>query len=171
MALPFIGEIKMFGGNFAPLGWMFCSGQTMPISGNDALFSLIGTTYGGDGQTTFRLPDLQSRFPIHQGQGPGLSNYFLGQASGVESVTVTSQQLGAHTHAVGASTAAGDAKSPANAVFATAPANIYGSTASPASMHPSTISVSGGNQPHENMPPYACVNFIIATEGIYPTLP
>ena len=164
-----MGEIRMFAGNFAPVGWFLCQGQTLSIAQFEVLFILIGTTYGGDGQNTFNLPDLQGRFPIHQGTGPGLSTYVLGQEAGVEAVTLTQQQIGAHTHLVGASSAAGNSNSPANAVFATATTNIYGPPSPATVMNPNTVSPAGGNQPHDNMQPFLCINFIIAWQGIFPS--
>src|SRR3712207_483459 len=120
---PYIGEIRMFGGNFAPVGWAFCEGQTLPISENDALFTLIGTTYGGDGEETFNLPDLQGRIPVHQGTGPGLSSYVIGEAAGVESVTLTTQQIPVHNHAFIASTATGTQNTPVNNMVASSASN------------------------------------------------
>jgi microcystin-dependent protein len=173
MAQPFVGEIRMFGGNFAPAGWMFCNGALIPISENDVLFTLIGTTYGGDGQETFALPNLQSRIPIHTGSGPDGTNYTLGQAAGTESVTLTVQQLPSHTHQALASSA-GQVQSPSNAVLATATSaqtgiRIYNTTTPDTALHPSTISPFGGSQPHDNCQPYLCISFIISMFGVYPT--
>ena len=166
MSNPFIGEIRMFGGNFAPAGWAFCSGQLMPISQNDALFQLIGTTYGGDGQETFGIPDFQGRIPIHQGP-----SFAIGQKSGTESVTVTTNQLPSHTHVALAQTAAGS-QGPANGVWAaTASAQIY-ATAAPtagANFNAQAIGISGGSQPHDNMMPFLVVSFIISLFGIFPS--
>ncbi|HVI34994.1 MAG TPA: tail fiber protein [Gaiellales bacterium] len=165
MSDPYIGEIRVFGGNFAPVGWLLCQGQLLPISEFDALFNLIGTTYGGDGQTTFALPDLASRIPYHQGSG-----YVLGQTGGAEQVTLTQQQIPVHTHTANASSANADQPGPAGNVWGAG--TLTGYTASqPANttMNPAALLPAGGNQPHENMPPYVCVNFIIATEGIYPS--
>jgi microcystin-dependent protein len=162
MSNPYIGEIRMFGGNFAPVGWLLCQGQILPISEYDVLFNLIGTTYGGDGQENFALPNLQSRMPVHQGSG-----FVLGQVGGVESVTLTRNQLPVHTHAPVANTAAAGT-SPSNQFWAAYAKTMY-STATPVTpMAGGALSYSGGSQPHENMSPYQVVNFIIATEGIYP---
>src|SRR2546426_10537790 len=125
MSQPYIGEIRMFGGNFAPAGWAFCNGQQMAIDQNTALFQLIGTTYGGDGQTTFALPDLQSRIPIHQGQGSGLSNYTIGQSGGVESVTLTTNQISAHNHPALCSSVGGNSSDPAGGVWTFSDTNQY----------------------------------------------
>ncbi len=166
MGQPYVGEIRMFGGNFAPAGWAFCSGQLIAISENDTLFNLIGTTYGGDGQTTFALPNLQSRLPLHQGTG-----FVIGQAAGVESVTLTTQQIPSHSHVPTCQTAAGS-QGPANGLWAaTAPATtqIYANTAPAAAMNAAAIGSSGGSQPHDNMMPYLVVNFIISLFGIFPT--
>ena len=163
MSTPYIGEIRMFGGNFAPVGWLFCQGQLLPIYQYDTLFNLIGTTYGGDGQSTFALPNLASRLPMHQGSG-----FVLGQMAGVETVTLNRNQLPVHTHQpVGAAVAQG--QSPGNSYWASN-TNLPYSVATPAAaMAPNALSPAGGNQPHENMSPYLAINFIIATEGIYPS--
>ena len=168
MSQPFIGEIRMFAGNFAPVGWAFCQGQLIPISENDALFNLIGTTYGGDGQNTFALPNLQSRFPIHVGPG-----FALGQASGVESVTLTNQQIPAHSHVPTCATAGGVA-SPSGAVLATATSTqadlqIYSTQAPDTQFNASSIASSGGSQPHDNMIPFLVINFIISLFGVFPS--
>ena len=171
MGQPFVGEIRLFAGNFNPAGWAFCNGQLMPISENDILFQLIGTTYGGDGQTTFNLPDLQGRFPLHAGSRNG-SSYVNGQAAGVESVTLTTQQIPQHNHAFLASTDPGSLPSPANNVLgALSPVSIYKpSAAAPSNaMNAQSIGVAGGNQPHDNMHPYLCVSFIISLFGVFPT--
>lgn len=170
MATPFLGQIMMFGGNFAPLGWAFCDGSLLAIAQNDALFALIGTIYGGDGQTTFALPDLRGRVPIHQGQGPGLSSYVMGQKAGTETVTVTTNQLPSHTHALACATGAGNVVSPSNAYFAGDPTNNSGgfNSAGGSAMNAAVISAAGGSQPHENMMPFLAVNFVIALEGIFP---
>jgi microcystin-dependent protein len=169
MATPFIGEIRMFGGNFAPVGWAFCDGQLLAISQNDALFALIGTTYGGDGQTTFGLPDLRGRIPVHQGQGPGLSNYSLGEISGSENVTLTAQQIPAHTHAAQGQSATGNQAAPGGGVWAASAQNQFSANAPGAAMSNAAIGPAGGSQPHDNMAPYQVVNFIIALEGIFPS--
>lgn len=170
MATPFIGEIRMFAGTFAPVGWAFCDGQTLAISQNDALFALIGTTYGGDGQTTFNLPDLRSRLPVHMGQLTGGSNYVQGSPLGVESVTLNTQQMAAHNHAVlgaGAATSV----SPAGAVYAGGQGNLnlYAAAAPNVPMAAGMVQNAGGNQPHDNLMPYLAIRFIIALEGIFPS--
>ena len=171
MSTPFIGEIRMFGGSFAPRSWAFCNGQVLSIAQNTALFSLLGTTYGGDGQTTFSLPDLRSRVPVHRGQGPGLSSYDLGQVGGTETATLLTQQLPAHTHAFAASTgAASPTSEPGGSVTAAASAPLYLETSGPlASMNAQAITNIGGTQPHDNVAPFQCVSFIICLEGIYPS--
>ena len=171
MSTPFIGEIRMFGGNFAPLGWAFCDGQLLSTAQNDALFILIGTTYGGDGVNTFALPDLRGRIPIHMGTGAGLSQRTLGESSGTETVTLTINQLPAHDHQFIGTSSSASAASPASGVVA-APSNIdlYRPTAIPASnMAPNALSQAGGSQPHDNTQSFQCISFIIALEGIYPT--
>ena len=173
MSSPYIGEIRMFGGNFAPAGWAFCNGQLIAISENDTLFNLIGTTYGGDGQQTFALPNLQSRVPIHQGTGPGLPTVVIGQTGGVESVTLTTQQIPVHTHITVGSMSVGSAATPTPGEWlATATAaNItpYGTDAPLTTLNAASISLTGGSQPHENVQPYLCVNFIISLFGIFPS--
>ena len=167
MSTPYIGEIRLFGGNFAPMGWSFCDGQLLPIAQYDALFNLIGTTYGGDGQTTFALPDLRGRLPLHQSSG-----YVVGQQGGVEQVTLTTQQIPGHSHQVAGSAANAATTSPAGNVAATMGAVttfLYGLDAPPSSLAPQSVGVAGGNQPHDNLQPFLCVSFIIALEGIYPT--
>jgi microcystin-dependent protein len=174
MSEAFIGEIRLFAGNFAPRGWQFCEGQILSISQNTALFSILGTTYGGNGTTTFALPDLRGRFPMQPGQGPGLTNRTLGEQGGSENVTLISSQMPAHNHSVGAHNAPGDTFSPEGAVSASAvdasnqPLNIYSTTVT-TTMGPQTVGVAGGSQPHNNMSPYLCLNFIIAIEGIFPS--
>ena len=165
MAQPYIGEIRMFAGNFAPAGWRFCEGQLLPISENQALFNLIGTTYGGDGQSTFALPDLRGRIPLHMG-----NSYTLAETGGVEEVTLTVNQLPAHTHPVPASSGTGYLASPQNAVFAKHRDHKAFVNAMPDQpMQLSMVSAAGGSQPHTNMPPYLCVNFIISLFGLYPS--
>ncbi|MGN6608171.1 MAG: phage tail protein [Jatrophihabitans sp.] len=164
MSTPFIGEIRMFGGNFAPVGWLFCQGQLLPIDQYDALFNLIGTTYGGDGQSTFALPDLQSRVPVHQGSG-----YALGQTGGAEQVQLTASQIPQHTHGLRAASGPGTTASPSNAVWAGSTYDAYSDQTPDTAMSAAAVSYTGGNQPHENMPPFLVINFIIATEGIYPS--
>jgi microcystin-dependent protein len=167
---PFIGEIRMVAFNFPPRGFALCNGQLLSIAQNTALFSLLGTTYGGNGQTTFGLPDLRSRVPVHAGQGPGLSNYDLGQSSGVESVTLTSTELPPHSHTVNASTTA-TSKNPANSVPAvTGAGSSYAASASPGTtMNPGMITGGGSSAPHTNLQPSLCINFVIALEGIFPS--
>ena len=172
MGQPYIGEIRMFAGNFAPAGWAFCDGQLMPISENDALFNLIGTTYGGDGQETFALPNLQSRVPIHQGSN-GTSNYVLAETGGVEQVTLTSNQIPIHNHPFLA-TSTGQLASPANAFPAVASGpglDLAGVYALPDTAVSMSVSVTpmGGSQPHDNMIPFLVINFIISLFGIFPT--
>lgn len=169
MAQPYVGEIRMFGGNFAIAGWAFCDGSLLPISENITLFQLIGTTYGGDGQTTFALPDLRGRVPLHQGQGSGLSNYVLAQSGGVESVTLTQNQIPIHTHTPMASNT-GASDNPANNFWANSPTGKPYSAAPPTvQMNTGTISPVGGSQPHENMIPFLCVTYIISLFGIFPS--
>jgi len=175
MSDPFIGEIRMFAGNFAPRGWALCNGQLLPISQNTALFSILGTTYGGNGQTTFGLPDLRGRVALHPGQGPGLSPYTLGEQGGSESVTLLTTNMPAHTHMVNASTTNATAPAPTNGILASpldsnAGAGLGYVTTSPnTQMAPNSIAPSGGSQPHENRQPYNCVNYIIALQGIFPS--
>lgn len=160
---PFIGEIRMHGTNFAPVGWAFCNGALIPISENDALFNLIGTTYGGDGQTTFALPDLRGRWPVHVGPG-----FAIGQSGGVEAVTLATQQIPAHSHpATGASVAT--AANPAGAVPAVWGDGQYSTAGSTGTLAPSAVASNGGSQPHNNLPPYLGVNFIISLFGVFPS--
>ncbi len=169
MGSPYVGEIRMFGGNFAPAGWMFCEGQLLPISEYDTLFNLIGTTYGGDGQSTFALPDLRGRLPLHLGSDPNGNTYTLGQNGGAESVTLTTQQIPAHTHVPQAQSSNGSQASPANNLWAASPLNQF-SSATPASADAfaSSIGLTGGSQPHDNFQPYLCVDFIISLFGAFP---
>lgn len=169
MSSPFIGEIRIFAGNFAPVGWAFCDGSLIPISQNDALFNLIGTTYGGDGQSTFALPNLQSRVPVHQGTDSFGNTYVLGQAAGVETVTLTTNQIPVHTHAPLASSAAGNQASPANGVWAVTGTSQYSTTAPALAMNAGALSPAGGSQPHDNMIPFLAVNFILSLFGVFPT--
>ncbi|TXI48176.1 MAG: phage tail protein [Lysobacter sp.] len=175
MSTPYIGEIRMFGFGTrgAPNGWQACDGSLLPISQYDALFALIGTTYGGDGQTTFAVPDLRGRVPIHQGQGPGLSNYVLGQRAGTETVTVLPTQMPAHTHTVVATTAAATTGTPGTTVIPGAVANqtMYVTDTSggtPFTLSAQSVTNAGGSQPHENCMPTLTVQYCIATQGIYP---
>lgn len=169
MSQPFLGEIRMFGGSFAPAGWAFCNGQLLAISENDALFVLLGTTYGGDGQETFALPNLQSRIPIHMGTGPGLSAYQIGEQGGVEQVTLTTQQIPTHTHAPLASNTGGS-DNPNNSYWAdSALGKPYGAAPPNVLMNPGTITPTGGSQPHDNMLPFLCVTYIISLQGLFPS--
>jgi microcystin-dependent protein len=153
----------MFGGNFAPVGWVFCNGQVLSISEYEVLFTLLGTTYGGDGQQTFAVPDLRGRVPVHIGTG-----FNLGQSGGAEAVTLTASQMPAHSHSFLTSAGLPNTPSPANAVPAVPGTEIYGEDA-PLPYNPQKVLLSGGSQPHENLQPYTCVSFIIATEGIFPS--
>jgi len=163
---PHIGEIRMFGGNFAPTGWAFCNGQLLPISENDALFTLIGTTYGGDGQETFALPDLRSRVPVHQGNG-----FVLGQAAGVESVTLTTQQLPVHTHSfLGSQNQGGTTNPPSNVVGAIpGGGSVYIQDQTGVALSTQSMQPVGGSQPHDNLQPYLSISFIISLFGVFPT--
>ena len=167
---PFIGEIRLFAGNFAPRGWAFCNGQLVPISEYPALYSILGTFYGGDGRATFALPDLRGRVPISAGQGPGLTNRRLGQRGGQENVTLGVAQMPAHTHQAVASNNPADAVSPAGNVWgATSRTRLYSPAGSPANMAPGAISQTGANAAHENMPPFVTLHYIIAIQGLYPS--
>jgi microcystin-dependent protein len=160
----------MFAGNFAPNGWMFCEGQTLPISENDALFTLIGTTYGGDGQETFQLPNLASRVPIHFGTGPDGTTYQQGEAAGVESVTLSTAQIPTHTHPYTASTAAATSNDPAGLVLGqTIQRAIYTEDTTTTALAATSITPVGGSQPHENCQPFLCINFIISLFGVFPS--
>jgi microcystin-dependent protein len=172
MGQPYIGEIRLFAGNFPPAGWAFCDGQLMPISENDALFTLIGTTYGGDGQETFALPNLQSRVPIHQGTAPSGTTYQMGEQGGVESVTLTTQQIPIHTHAAMCRNAAGASTAqPTGAIWTNSDVNQYSSSAPGVSIgNPAILTTpDGGSQPHDNMIPFLCVSYIISLFGIFPS--
>lgn len=169
MSDPFVGEIRMFAGNFAPNGWALCNGQLIAIAQNTALFSLLGTTYGGDGVSTFALPNMQGRAPVHQGQGPGTSPRSMGESFGQPSVTLTAAQLPLHSHALQASTnAATTAYGPASATGNTSPASIYGSGSPQVAMASAAVGSAGGGQAHDNMAPYQALNFIISLFGIFP---
>jgi microcystin-dependent protein len=171
MGQPYVGEIRMFGGSFAPVGWAFCNGQALPISENDVLFQLIGTTYGGDGQETFNLPNLNGRAPLHQGTLNGIT-YTMGENAGVESVTLTTQQIPNHSHPLlGTSDVASVNPSTNNVLAATTGATTlaYGTDNPKITLPPGVISNVGGSQPHENMQPYLCVSFIISLFGIFPS--
>lgn len=171
MANPYVGEIRIFAGTFAPVGWEFCQGQSLPIAENDTLFNLIGTTYGGDGVTTFNLPDLRSRVPIHQGTG-GIGTATLGQSGGVETVTLTTAQIPAHAHGLSGSSASATTSAPAGGVPATLAAATtfaYGTDAPPTTLSNLSLVPAGGNQSHGNVQPYLVINFIISLFGIYPS--
>lgn len=161
----------MFAGNFAPAGWALCQGQLMPISENDALFILLGTMYGGDGQETFGLPDLQGRVPIHNGQGPGISqNYQQGEKAGVETVTLSTQQIPVHNHAMIASEGVSSQTNPGgNLISQSTQATIYIEDVPSANMAAGSVGPTGGSQPHENMQPYLCINYIISLFGVFPS--
>jgi len=171
---PFIGQIMLFAGNFAPRGWMFCHGQLLPISNFSALFSILGTTYGGDGKTTFALPDLRGRAALSAGRGPGLSDHPLGQKSGQETVTLTAAQMPSHSHGVLGSNEAGNAPSPEGNVWGVSgtsapPSGPYVNATPDAPMHAGAVANAGGSQPHDNMQPFLTLNYCIAVEGIFPS--
>lgn len=170
MSNPYIGEIRMFAGNFAPAGWAFCDGALIPISENDALFNLIGTTYGGDGQETFALPNLCGRVPIHQGTVQG-QTFVLGAMAGTETETLSIQQIPAHSHSVRVSGSPGYAASPANAVLARDRDLLAYNNGNPsgAALRVESVGANGGSQPHDNLPPFLCINFIISLFGIFPS--
>jgi microcystin-dependent protein len=167
----FVGEIRMFAGNFAPTGWALCNGQLLPISQNTALFSLLGTMYGGDGKSTFALPDLQGSVPLNSGAGAGLSQRFQGEMGGVSAVTLLQSEIPAHNHQAMGAASAGPT-SPQNATWGTqagrTPPPTYSSAAPTATMNPQALGLTGGSQPHNNMQPYLVVTFIIAMQGIFP---
>ena len=164
MSSPFIGEIRMFGGNFAPAGWMFCEGQLLPISENATLFNLIGTTYGGDGQSTFALPDLRGRLPLHVGPG-----FTLAQNGGVEQVTLTVPQIPAHNHPMLATKDIPTQSNPANNLTGQAAAKFYRNGNPSVTLNPGMVGLTGGSQPHSNFQPYLCIDFIISLFGIFPS--
>lgn len=163
MAQPYVGEIRMFAGNFAPAGWMFCEGQLLPISENETLFNLIGTTYGGDGQSTFALPDLRGRLPLHVGNG-----FILAETGGAEKITLTANQIPAHTHPLLATSGAASSTDPTGHVLAKPDKNLYRAGAAPSPMAAQAVNATGGSQPHTNFQPYLCVDFIISLFGIFP---
>ena len=170
MSDPFVGEIRMFGGNFAPSGWAFCDGALLSIAENDVLFTLIGTTYGGDGQNTFALPDLRGRVPLHQGQGPGLSPRTLGEHTGTETVALAPSQMPAHNHGLNASTSPASAAASSTGLVASASSTkLYGLTPGGADMAPQVLPAVGGSQPHNNVAPFQCVSFIISLFGVFPS--
>lgn len=166
----YVGEIRMFAGNFAPLGWEFCAGQLLPIAENETLFQLIGTTYGGDGENSFALPNLASRVPVHMGQGPGLQSYVIGEMTGVESVTLTTQQIPNHGHAFLASTGLGTSGNPdGNVLSQPSDIRMYLRESPATPMAAASIAPVGGSQPHDNMAPTLAINFIISMFGIFPS--
>lgn len=170
MSSPFVAEIRIFAGNFAPRGYAFCSGQILPISQNTALFSLLGTTYGGNGQTTFALPDLRDRFPMHWGQGLGLSNRLLGETDGAASVTLLESQIPSHSHALQASPASATDAAPArNRTLAATGAPAYGPAFDLVPLAQEALEPAGGGQPHENRQPFLALSFVIALQGIFPS--
>ena len=165
MSQPYVGEIRLFAGNFAPLNWAFCDGQVLSIADNVVLFELIGTTYGGDGQVTFQLPDLRGRVPVHQGAG-----VVQGEAGGQETVTLSASQMPAHTHAMRASASpASVTQGPSGVVASSAAMRLYGSGAPTMAMDPNALAQAGGGQPHENMPPFVALNYIISLFGLFPS--
>lgn len=165
MAQPYVGEIRMFAGNFAPVGWMFCEGQLLPISENETLFQLIGTTYGGDGESTFALPDLRGRLPLHFG-----NSFILAETGGAEEITLTVSQIPAHSHPLLASSSPGTSNTPVANVTAESPTiNTYIQDVTNSNMNPAAVTSTGGSQPHTNFQPYLCVNFIISLFGIFPS--
>lgn len=177
MSDPYIGEIRMFGGNFAPRGWALCQGQLLGIAQNSALFAILGTSFGGNGTTNFGLPDLQGRVPMNWGQGVGLASRTLGEQGGSETVILQTQQMPAHNHMMMVADAAGDQPSPSGNFIAQtiggdgSPLNGFTGSGANSTMNPSSISVTGNSQPHGNMQPYLAVTFIIALEGIFPPRP
>jgi microcystin-dependent protein len=170
MGEPYVGEIRMFAGNFAPNGWMFCEGASLPIAENEVLFQLIGTTYGGDGEETFNLPNLASRVPIHFGTGPDGTTYQIGEMAGTEQETLTTQQMTAHTHPLTASGDTGDQINPQGHLTSNSQgALLYIEDAPTVSMNAQAITPAGGSQPHENTQPFLCINFIISLFGVFPS--
>jgi microcystin-dependent protein len=170
MTTPFIGEIRMFGGTFAPRGWAFCDGQLIQVQDNEALFSLLGTIYGGDGRTTFALPDLRGRLPIHTGSGPGLTPRTQGSQGGEENVTVTAQQLPSHPHTAPGTSAGADTNvPPGGRLPAVAGSEHYADPSGPLLMNNQAVMNAGGGQSHNNVMPFQCINFIIALTGLFPS--
>ncbi len=169
MSEPYVGEIRMVGFNFAPVNWAFCNGQLVPISENETLFNLIGTTYGGDGQSTFALPNLQSRVPIHMGTSSAGGTYVIGQMAGEEQVTLNANQIPSHSHVPQANSGAGTQTSPGGNVWAASGALPYSNNPPNAPMAPQAVQNTGGSQPHGNIQPYLAINFIISLYGIYPS--
>jgi microcystin-dependent protein len=170
MADPFVAEVRIFAGNFPPTGWAFCNGQLMPISQNTALFSLLGTTYGGDGKSTFALPDLQGRAPMHPGDGPGLTPRVLGEAAGQPAVTLLESEMPVHSHTTSAQTTPASAFAPSNTTILarSVGGNAYGTGTPDAVLASTAIQPAGGSQPHNNMQPFLVLNFVIALQGIFP---
>jgi microcystin-dependent protein len=165
MAQPYVGEIRMFAGNFAPAGWMFCEGQLLPISENETLFNLIGTTYGGDGQSTFALPDLRGRLPMHQGNG-----FILAETGGAEQITLTTNTMPFHSHPFLASTNVASQLSPANSLLGQLSQGfLYFGAAGSSALNATSVGATGGSQPHDNFQPYLCIDFIISLFGIFPS--
>jgi microcystin-dependent protein len=164
----YIGTLHLFGFNFAPRGWAKCDGQILSIAQNTALFSLLGTTYGGNGQTTFALPDLRGRVPLHHGQGPGLASRTMGEVGGVENVSLLPTQMPAHSHSVNASSSDGTRKNPSGALPAGTPGSTYDTTADVV-MAANMVGVAGGGQPHQNLQPYLVLNWCICLEGVFPS--
>lgn len=169
MGSPYVGEIRMVGFNFAPQGWAFCNGQVMSIADNATLFNLIGTTYGGDGVSTFDLPNLQCRIPFHQGSDAMGDTMVIGQLAGSEQVTLITSQLPVHSHVLAASNTTGNQPSPAGGVWAASSLDLYSTDAPTLAMSTTTTLPTGGSQPHDNVPPYQVINFIISLYGIYPS--
>lgn len=171
MAQPYVGEIRLFAGNFAPAGWALCDGSVLSIAQNDVLFTLIGTTYGGDGQNTFALPDMRGRVPVHQGQGPGLSPCVIGQTAGTEQVTVIPNQLPSHNHVLNATTSDATVGTGVSGSLTgkAATTSFYGNTPGGGALAAQALLPSGGSQPHNNMAPFLGLNFIISLFGIYPS--
>lgn len=170
MGSPYIGEIRMFAGNFAPVGWALCNGAQLAISENEVLFQLIGTTYGGDGQSTFNLPNLSSRVPMHMGTGPTGQSYIIGEAAGAEQVTLTTSQIPAHSHVPLCNSGAGSQGDPSGGVWGQQTENTpYNTTAPSITMATNAIGPAGGSQPHDNMVPFLVINFIISLFGVFPS--
>jgi len=169
MSEPFVGEIRMFAGNFAPRGWAFCDGQLLAINQNDALFSLFGTIYGGDGRTTFGLPDLRGRVPVHAGSGPGLSTVNIGHKGGVENETLTVAQLPSHSHTAQGQSASAGSTRPAGSGVARPDRNLYRDSGTAVAMNAAAVTSVGGSRSHTNLQPFLCVHFIVALFGIYPS--
>ena len=169
MSQPYVGEIRLFAGTFAPIGWAFCDGQLLSIAGNEVLFQLIGTTYGGDGQNTYALPDLRGRVPVHQGNN-GQSNDVIGQSGGVETVALTAAQMPAHRHAMLASTTpAAATHGPSEVLGSSATMKLYGTGTPIMAMDPNAITAVGGGQPHDNMPPFVALSYIVSLFGVFPS--